>query len=381
MVSTPAIRMSARDLIGAAVFLPPVFIAASWGDMGAWRAGQAFWLLLSLAALGVLGIRGELRAPDRYILGALACFWVAAIGATLRDSIAGDPVSATADWTRLAIFSLFIIAISMARPPSLGQFLSSGRPLAWIFVAIFTLYTIIDPQYFWGRLTFFGLHPNFGGEILFACALAFLTYQRAWRRLTAIIVVLVCLVLLQSRAALIGVVLAYGLTEAILFFRARYKEGYLITLNAVLIIFALFLIIFSQEIIQFLDNRIFLFSDPMRGIGTGLVGRIDTFEDAISIFMQYPFFGVGFGEAEPDSQTQASLIHNGYLLMLAEFGIFALLIFFLMIRSLINNINNSHIAAAFFIASLFVMLFAPRSINLNLFPFVFWLSMMRWRDP
>jgi O-antigen ligase len=66
------------------------------------------------------------------------------------------------------------------------------------------------------------------------------------------------------------------------------------------------------------------FSDPLRGLNSGLTGRTDTWRSAWDVFVSHPLFGVGYQQHEVYIENKMP-VHNDYLATLADLGVIGLL--------------------------------------------------------
>lgn len=214
-----------------------------------------------------------------------------------------------------------------------------------------------------GRYTFiFGTQPNLGGEILFTGFIAFCIARLNTKLIVATFALyLISLNLLQSRAAILSLLLAFILyiyVEKIRWF----APGSRVALVAALaLLFALFCV-FNMESI----SKLFLLQDEYRGVGTGYVGREDHWETAWLVFLHSPFVGVGFGFFRHDVVTP----HSMWLGMLSMMGLMSIFILVAMVQ------NGLRIYAANTTMFLLLLSFIPmtvfndRFLNLNPYPFL-----------
>ncbi|MCB2218438.1 MAG: O-antigen ligase family protein [Desulfobulbaceae bacterium] len=83
----------------------------------------------------------------------------------------------------------------------------------------------------------------------------------------------------------------------------------------------------------------FAVDSKYRGLDSGATGRVFAWQEAWRLFLNNPFFGVGFRAHEYHMTTQSSA-HNGYLSLLAEVGIFGSLVIFAMISISIYKLSK-----------------------------------------
>jgi O-antigen ligase len=220
-----------------------------------------------------------------------------------------------------------------------------------------------------GRYTFiYGTQPNLGGEILFTGFIAFCIA----RSNTKLIVVTFSLYffalgLLQSRAAMLSILIAafvYIYMEKIRRFTPVIRVG-IISVVALIIVWYC---VFDWENL----SNLFKLEDEYRGIGTGFVGREDRWESALNTFLKFPLFGAGFGYFKDDIPSP----HSMWLGMLSMMGLMS---FFIVTAILQNGLR---IYAANKTVFLFLLSFAPmtifndRFVNLNPYPFLFFILLL-----
>jgi O-antigen ligase len=112
--------------------------------------------------------------------------------------------------------------------------------------------------------------------------------------------------------------------------------------------------------LDFIVNDIARLNDKYRGLTSGASGRTENYAKAWHAFQESPVLGNGFGEFES--------VHNGFLLVLAESGLFALMgILFLLVKGIQGYRGVGNWAGAGYILSYSVALMTfPRSFNINM---------------
>ena len=288
----------------------------------------------------------------------------------------------------LLIQSIFFIAIIVTidriRSIGLQQFLGAIRPLSIVFVVLSAFWFIFNPEIVHGRYNFLGLHPNLGGELLFAAMIPLAFSSSRTLRISIGTLILGMLFLLQSRAALISASIIVLYAEWFHYFRFRgelprlkEKIGVLLILIAASVaIIALTLddpVTATQE---FIEDNVLLLSDPHRGIETGFVGREDRWNIGVQAFLDSPIFGSGIGQIR---EIYGSTPHNGFLNLIAEVGIFAIPIFWAMWVAIKRAwTTKQFLYLAILIGSAFVFFFSDRSFNVNAFPLIMWMLILPW---
>ena len=198
-------------------------------------------------------------------------------------------------------------------------------------------------------------HPNQIAEIIIFIGMLLVFLKNNILRIIFFLIVFFILYVLEARGSLTTLLIFL----IFFYFKSIIKYKYLIMLCIAL---------FSN----FIVNEIFLIEDPYRGLGTGFTGRTQEWIEGLEFFLNNPFFGKGF---------YTTTIHNGYIKLLAENGIFMTLmilyILFKYTKIILNNSNDILIRYSFcyIIAYLFFLIFSPRYINLNILSLFFVFSL------
>ncbi len=222
---------------------------------------------------------------------------------------------------------------------------------------------------FGSRVIPFELQPNWWGELAVAFAIASAGFNETKYRLALYAVVAFVVFIVQSRSAW----LAFGFIGLIEFGRLSEAKPVGMRLKFLtLIICAAFLSIAVPIIRSFIANKILLLNNPYRGLDTGFTGRVTGWLDAISVGFRSPFFGNGF--------STYLFVHNGYLQVLAETGIFFFIAVCLWIIYKIASLlrNGAWIQLTAVVAPAAFIFFEPRIFNVNMDSMIFWLGMLHW---
>lgn len=219
----------------------------------------------------------------------------------------------------------------------------------------------------WGRFYYLGnSHPNLGGEINALCVLA---AAIGWRKIPALAlasVLIISILLMQSRAALVA---ALGVVTMLIVFNSQGR----LSLRRVFALAAMgiaavtaggLLGLFGS--VEDLINQVLLLDDPYRGTSTGFVGRDERWAAAWGLFTSHPFFGVGLAyfEAYP-----AISPHNFFLFALAQHGAAALLLFAVLVVYLYRVFARSRFDFFLILPAFTLFLFNDRLMNINPYPF------------
>jgi O-antigen ligase len=226
-----------------------------------------------------------------------------------------------------------------------------------LFLAMYMIGHIeTDPN---GRYTFFGAHPNLGGEIFAAGVFASLIGQDAKRNNVQLVILSAAVMVLESRAAMITIFLMYFLKYADVI---NYRRGMLQIIaigTAVCVVAAL--------AVYYVDwNSLLLIDDPNRGIGTGAAGRSERWEFGWNAFLSAPIFGNGYSFYY-DQDTPGA--HNFFIYLLALFGMFGVLLLMMYIFLGYVLYKNNPRVARVVIGFALLCIFNDRLFDLNPYPF------------
>ena len=215
-----------------------------------------------------------------------------------------------------------------------------------------------------GRYTFiYGTQPNLGGEVLFSGFVAFCIARLNITLLVAIFVLFfVSLNLLESRAAMLSILLAFSFYIYAEKMR-RFSPASRMAVIASLALIAAMLLLFETQRI----SDMFLLNDQYRGIGTGYVGREDRWENAWNIFTQSPIFGVGFSYFRVGGSLSP---HSMWFGMLSIMGLMSVFLIISMIQNC-RRVFAANTTMFWLLASFLPMtIFNDRFLNLNPYPFL-----------
>ncbi len=230
-------------------------------------------------------------------------------------------------------------------------------------------------DYVWDRWAPYGMQPNWWGMMSLGLAWCALTWKSALIRFASLALSFYFMISVQSRGSLVAFLPALFFASG--WFYPLSKKN-ILHLLATLFLGSLMIIIWGivsevsllNKMTDFLVNDVMRANDAYRGLNSGMSGRTEGYQMAWKGFLESPVFGKGFGAY--------SFVHNGFLLTLAESGIFTfmgmLYLFYTSIRSAIkgNRWNNFGYIISYSIA---LMTF-PRSFNINMTGILLLLVMM-----
>jgi hypothetical protein len=132
------------------------------------------------------------------------------------------------------------------------------------------------------------------------------------------------------------------------------------------------------QVSDYVLNDIFFVNNPNRGLGSGFVGRDETWGVALNDLATAPLTGMGIQQS---STTLIGLpIHGGHLKLLAEFGMIAgVLLNLLLIMGTIFAFRQDRRLGFMLLGCHVHYFFAARSINLNVFPLIMWIGILPWK--
>jgi O-antigen ligase len=239
----------------------------------------------------------------------------------------------TSDWLPFVFFFntvfLFGIAIIVAACPN-------PRLLPMIAAAFsavngaFLVYINIAGEYIWGRLAAHDIEPNFWGVMGLASAATAFGFRNRVLGAAGFAIGLWTIYNASARGSLLGAVAGAGVIALLWATQLRgYRLiGSLAAAAAATMVFLAFSSLISDTVANFVTDVMKL-DDPMRGTGAGFTGRSEIWASTIDLWTKSPLLGVGFRQHEHLLNNVSA--HNAYLAMLADTGIFGLLLYLIMI--------------------------------------------------
>ncbi|MFN7919391.1 MAG: O-antigen ligase family protein [Bryobacteraceae bacterium] len=226
-------------------------------------------------------------------------------------------------------------------------------------------------QWFNGRLSFTSVsHPNYVGLISFGFLAASLAIRNPYLRLLCMAIDLAAMIFSQSRSAFVASIVCLACFGALTVWSDKRRRGLRLFATLGVLGLATASLPWTADWLMDAINDVLLLNDRYRGLGTGFTGRMEAWQEALELFQQNPFFGVGFRMHERYMVSLWSA-HNGYLSMLADTGISGiamtlLLMAMLAIRALrfgAAGSRTSRIAISFFAGYCIVAIFERVLLN------------------
>jgi O-antigen ligase len=216
---------------------------------------------------------------------------------------------------------VFLFAISLTVAGAPGAVIGYMAAIYAIPSAAFLLYTDLHGTYQWGRLMANGLPPNWWGgmgEVLIVTALAIRS-----RILMGGCMLIGLKVILDSGHR--GALVAITVTAVVLasFYLSRLKGSRLMTVVSVAALGMALLVIFQPTVFHILSTQIsstFRLDDPNSGLTSGVTGRDVLWQNTARLWLDSPFFGVGFNQDAAALNDPGA--HNAVLMLLADLGTF-----------------------------------------------------------
>lgn len=361
------------------MFIPPLVFALSQGNIYTYRMAQYAWIA-SIIILVFANNSVKTKRPSLEAVYFIIFLWIPFIVTGIRNEIYGIYDIKVDTFLKISAFTAAILSIDQYRNESFMGFMSRGFYIALSICIVTLLAFLFHPVVVWGRHTFFGEQPNWGGEILFVCAIAALSNSSAYKRIALVLIIIALLYFLQSRAALLGVLIMWSMVEVFVHGLKFNFAKYVFSL-VLLSLFSLLVVYYanpeiSQSLIAFVGEDVLRLNDPYRGLGTGLVGRAESYANTQMFLEQFPLWGAGLDNAIWGAGRES--IHNGVLALTAEYGIFSAFIWMAFLVRFAYAVKFDRFVAIVMIASFFVFFFSARTINLNIFPLVMWLMILPW---
>lgn len=272
---------------------------------------------------------------------------------------------------------LFLISAAFACCKDDVFLLRIMRATALLSAPLF-LYVLATQQgaYVWGRWEPYEQQPNWWGMMALALSWCAFSWKNIIVRFFFLGLGFLFMYLAQARGSVVAIVPAFLLCSGY-FFPLSQKKVFLLLggcLFAFVAIFVADIVLsfgFFGWLSDFLLNDVMRMNDPLRGAGSGMSGRGEGYKVAFDAFKENPLFGSGFSEF--------GFVHNGFLLTLAESGIFGLLgLLALFVGGLrgYGKMRDSF-GIGLIVSYMTVLLTFPRTVNLNMTSLLFVFVMMR----
>ena len=359
--------------------LPTIMMMFTFGDLSYVRVSQFLWFASSVFML--IFVNWETYKPSKTVL-TLSFLLVINFSATFVDTILQqNSISTDVIPKYLMIIGTWIL-FDQLRSLKFSDVLHLMAPSAKLIIIASSIHVMFFSEPEFGRHLFFSMHPNLGGEIIFASFCCILVSSKRGEVLFFAFLTFFILYNLQSRAALLGcifLIASYYLTDIRKSTSTKYLFIALYFCMMFIIASIMFNVISFDGTILAILNSVFLFDDVHRGVNSGFSGRVESWYYALSVFESNPIFGVGMDTAQ--TSAEGTLIHGAHFILLAEFGLIGLAIVAILLIAVFKTIRHDIFRFYVIICSFTLLAFQARSFGLNIFPMLFWLAILPWSSP
>jgi O-antigen ligase len=276
------------------------------------------WAGLALALMAVAQRSLDFRRARRFAALAVPIMLIIPISILPTPSVR-DMVVILNAWL---VFVLAIVNISDTRADArIVRMLSA---VAIIGAATLVL-VIADGNFVYGRLMG-RAGPNFWGMTSVLTIFAALVLRPAWLKWSVIGLATAALLMTQNRTSLLGAVSGAAVIFAVAFLKAPRRTQIQLAIGVTLGLIVLALIA------PYVADHVLLLNDPRRGLESHGTGRFYAWAQALAVFEQSPWLGVGYRRHEAFISA-ASSAHNAYVATLADMGLAGLLGYLLLLLS------------------------------------------------
>jgi hypothetical protein len=320
--------------------------------LGTWRPSREFALGLWLNSFFAAMIVGRSQDPQllfaALVAGALLVLWLVR-GQPLRYVISPFMslgvlllvVSVVVGYAlnvhhhpivfMVANLSSMLIALGVAYLIASRLEIDYARLLAWysVFAMLLLPVPVLRGEMVWGRLVATDLHPNLVGMLALVAFIGALAIRRWPLKLLALVATLGVILVVSSRASLVGAAIAAAVYACSMAFRPRplatgaraTRRTAFFALLAVLSLVVLYAA--GVNWFQYILDEQLKLNDPYRGLSSGASGRAEIWAAAVSLWEMKPIFGVGF-KGHTAFMPGGMPAHSAYLVMLADTGMVGL---------------------------------------------------------
>lgn len=231
-----------------------------------------------------------------------------------------------------------------------------------------------------GRFLYLGnSHPNLGGEINAMAAVAVGFSLRKRGVFLALTALLISAYLMQSRASLLVIAAVFGLRLIMLTPRFVRSSTGVLLYRISLAVLSISAIAAYWASVEGVTTTLLMLNDEHRGSSSGFVGRSGRWYVASKIFEAHPVFGAGFGYFERAGLPSP---HSFLWYALAEGGIISFVIIVTVIGAYTIHMARSAPSRLLLLTpTLALFLFNDRFLNLNPYPFVFFVILLAGFNP
>lgn len=329
-----------------------IFSVLSGKFFGLINRYRFYYLLIILSAIyGILLNGGIDTVAFAYVIRLILIIFAASVTGYILSVVSGYDIRYVAKYL-LIIYSIVIVlgfVIFFVFPNSI---------LLWVFLAQYGVIFSGDPHQ--NRFLSTYLDPNFYSPIsIIPILLSLYMYKvsKSWIYFIFLLIAILSLLLSGSRSGIACFVFIYAYLNFSSFnFRKFTIEKSFFSINMLIVLALPIIAFFSLDTLTVLFDRI----AGVKNDGSAL-GRLASFEDGLSIFEKYPFFGLGYnylsvkifalrGVSSVDSSVLATLINFGVIPTLVFCGYF-----FLQVRKFLKKVSRFNKTGEIDNASVFII--------------------------
>jgi len=230
----------------------------------------------------------------------------------------------------------------------------------------------------WGRWIPFDVQPNWWGMMALGLAWTAFSCRNTFLKIAGAVLASYFMYRVQSRGAMLALIPAVLFCSGWFFpLSPRRITALVVTVCALILGILAYSTLFpdstTTSITEFFMNDVARLNDKYRGLGSGMTGRTQAYEVGLEAFMDSPLLGSGMGTFR--------FIHNGFLQVLAEGGLFALVgMLLLFSRALYGYLTHRNWAGVGYVLSYTLALMTyPRTLNINMTSLLFIIIVMQGR--
>lgn len=208
----------------------------------------------------------------------------------------------------------------------LGMILISSRDTSLLPRAIgiyalmmvpFLVYINMYGERVWGRLHG-GAQPNVWGLLSLNVAIGAFALKRRLLQIGVMAVVLLTMYNAQTRGSMVALMpTLFVFVYQWYAYEKKIDLTWKMIVTYLAIAFVFFVVAYYSD---FFINEVLRLNDPHRGLDSGATGRDEAWGEALGLWFNHPFFGVGFRKHEDLMIFTDLSSHNAYIAMLADTG-------------------------------------------------------------
>jgi O-antigen ligase len=221
---------------------------------------------------------------------------------------------------------IFVVAIIVAGSPD-RDLLRAVAGIFSILTAVFLVFVCYTGEYVWGRLSANNIQPNFWGLMGLAVIASAFALRLTVLRLACLAAGFLTIYNASARGSLVAALAALAAVVILTLLELRnHRLIAAVAAASVALVVAASVAPLIADRFESAASDVLKLEDPDRGVGQGFTGRSAGWVETYELWTKSPFFGVGFRQHEALLTTNTSA-HNAYLAMLADTGLFGLVLY------------------------------------------------------